>query len=149
MVGLCVAELGEAVGTDVRPVTGLPWIFYLIRALPRDIAGVPPGAGWTILSFLSERLSLFFLLLLDLLGNGLDGLHHAGRVHLVGDVGPGDVPMIQVTENPGIIVPGPVPGVGGVVSIGGEHGSEFQEVEEVLQTTIKLTLGHPCNMTLS
>ena len=57
--------------------------------------------------------------------------------------------MIQVTEYPGIVVPGPVPGEGGVVSIGGEHRSEFQEVEEVLQPTIELIVRHLCNMTLS
>jgi hypothetical protein len=34
VVGLGVAELGEAIGTDMRPVTGLAWVVYLIRALP-------------------------------------------------------------------------------------------------------------------
>lgn len=57
--------------------------------------------------------------------------------------------MVQVTEDPGVVVPSSVPGEGRVVGVGGEHGSEFKEVEEMLQPTIELVVGHLCDMPLS
>ena len=42
-----------------------------------------------------------------------------------------------------------MPGIGGVVGIGGEHGCELKEVQEVLQPPIHLSFGHLCNVSLS
>ena len=104
-----MAKLGITVGANMWPITGLAWVLHLVGALPRDLTGVPPGARWTFFSLL--LLLLLSLPLLELPGDGLYRLHHAGGVHLVRDSGPGDIPMIQVTEYPGVVVPGPLPGV--------------------------------------
>ena len=111
MIGLGMTKLAEAVGADVRTIAGLARIINLIGALARNITRVPFGAGWSssILRFSP------FLSLLEVFGNCLNSLHHACWVKFGPNTGPGCVAIVQVIENPGAVVPGPVPGVGGVI----------------------------------
>ena len=113
MVSLCVTKLTEAIGADMRAIAGLARIVNLIGALARNITSVPFGARW-------GRGILFLLLLLfclELSGDRLYGLHHAGGIKFRPNTGPGCVPIVQVIEDPGAVVPGPMPGKGRVVRV--------------------------------
>ena len=87
MVGFGMTKLGVAVRTDVRPVAGLARILDLVAALSFSIARVPLGARRAIFWLL---LGVVLLPLYLWLGDSLDGLHHAGGVHLGPDAGPGN-----------------------------------------------------------
>ena len=122
----------------MRAIAGLPRVLGLVGALARDITRVPFGAGWgrTILS-LPLHISC-----LDLSGDRLYGLHETGRVKFRPNAGPGCVAIVQVIEDPGAVVPGPVPGKGAVVRVRGEHGCQLEEMQKMLQSTIYLRVRH-------
>ena len=144
MVGLGVAELRVAEGTDMGLEAGLARVFHFIGTFSFHIAGVPLGAwrGGPV------RILLLILLLDFWLGHCLDGLHHAGGVHLGGNTGPGKNPIVKIIKNSTVVVSCSVPGKGGIIRVCGEHGSQLHEVEEMLETPNQLRSGHGGNITL-
>ena len=146
MIGLSVTKLGEAMGADVGTIAGLPRIVHLVGALARNITRVPFGAGWGRSSILSL---LLFFSLLKLSWDCFDSLHHTGGVKFRPNACPGCVAIVQVIEDPGTIVPCPVPCKGGVVGVRGEHGCQLQEIQEMLQPANNLRVGHIGNMSMS
>ena len=139
MVGSGKPILGEAIATDVGLGALLGGIIHLKLTLASHIAVVPFRAGLVRLS------PDFFLLLLHLdiwLGDSLNCLHHGGRVKLGVDGSPVQSPSIQVREDSGIVVPGSLPGIRGVLSVGGEHCSQLKQVKKMLQSSYQLRLWH-------
>lgn len=107
-------------------VACLARVVNFVGTFPLDITIVPFGARWGVISFSLCRVS--YLPLLVLLRHSLDSLHHACGIHLGADAGPGGVAVVQVREDPGIVVSGSVPGIRGEVRVSGEHGGQLQEV---------------------
>ena len=135
----------------MRSVTGFPRVLYFVRAFPLSLTRVPlwargaTGAGATF----RHLLDLVLLLKDFWLGDGLDGLHHACGVHLGADAWPGKGSMVQIAKNSRIVVTSSLPGKGGVVLVGGEHGSELHEVKEVLESADELGIRHGRDLTLA
>ena len=119
-------ELAVAEAADMRFVAFLSRIIHLILALSRDVTVVPL---WTR-SFIRLLLGvLVVLLLLKVgLGDGLDGLHHGCRVQFGGNGGPSQDTCVQVSENTGVVVPGPLPGIGAEVLVGGVCRCQLEEM---------------------
>ena len=112
MVGLIMTKLVETIGADVRAITGLTRIVYLIGALASNITRVPFGARWG-----SSSILLLLLLFpgLELSWDRLYGLHHTGGVKFGPNACPSCVAIVQVIEDPGAVVPRSVPGKGRIV----------------------------------
>ena len=147
MVGLSMTKLRVTIRTDMRLVAGFGGVLNLIRAFTFAIAVVPFGArSITFLRFFSSHI---FLLESFSLWDGFNSLHHACWIHLSGDTWPGEVTMIEITEYSPVVVTCPVPGVSGEILVGGEHGGQLHEMEEVLQPANELSVGHRCDLTLA
>ena len=122
----------------MRTITRLPGVFYFIGALIFDVTRIPLGAWWTVRS---GFLPLKFLLL-GRFRNCFYGLHHVCRVQLGTDPSPRQSPHVQVTEDPRVVVPSPLPCVGRKIIISGKHCSHFKQMEQMLQPTVQLLISH-------
>ena len=56
--------------------------------------------------------------------------------------------MIQVRENPSIIISGPLPGIRAVIKIAGVSGCKLQKVKEMLESTDEFLGAHGGDSTL-
>ena len=124
MVSLCMAKLGVAKGANMWLVASPAGVLNLVATLALHFAGVPFRTWWS--GLVSILPNIFLLLLLEIrFGDCLYRLHHTGRIHFRRDAGPGNSTIIKIIKYPPVIVPSSVPGKGGVVIVGGEHGSEL------------------------
>lgn len=48
--------------------------------------------------------------------------------------------MVQIREDPRVVVPSPVPGKGRVFSVGREHCSKLEQVQKMLESAIDFSV---------